>query len=280
VSGEGAREKFTNAIGGAVATACRQAGLPADFREFAAGCFGFSGGPKDKQSLVQEMFRFDRLQVTHDALIALSGATAGRPGIIVIAGTGSIAFGRSADGRTARAGGWGYVFGDEGGAFDTVRQALRAALRMEEGWGAPTSLRQRLLDASGTASANDLLHLFYTVDWPRPRIARLSKLVDEAATESDAIAREILSQGAQRLAAFAGAVRGQLFAEGEAARVAWIGGMFKSQAVRERFRMLVELTDGNVCGPPEMGPAAGALLEAYRIAGVEVALSQVPEMEK
>src|ERR1700735_156549 len=49
---------------------------------------------------------------------ALAGATAGKPGIVMIAGTGSIAFGRNAGGRTARAGGWGFIFGDEGGAFD------------------------------------------------------------------------------------------------------------------------------------------------------------------
>ena len=59
----------------------------------------------------------DRILVTDDALIALAGATAGEPGLVVIAGTGSIAFGRNSAGRTARAGGWGYLFGDEGGAF-------------------------------------------------------------------------------------------------------------------------------------------------------------------
>src|SRR5258708_21745706 len=108
------------------------------------------------------MLRVDRLTVAHDGFIALAGATAGAPGIIAIAGTGSFCFGRNASGRTARAGGWGYIFGDEGGGFDLTRQALRAALRMEEGWGPPTVLRQRLLEATGAADANDLLHRFYT----------------------------------------------------------------------------------------------------------------------
>jgi len=109
--------------------------------------------------------------VTSDAFIALSGATAGGPGLVAIAGTGSIAFGRNAAGRTARAGGWGYLFGDEGGAFSIVRQALRAALRHEEGWGAPTELRPALLEATGAASANDLLHRLYTAEFTRQRIA-------------------------------------------------------------------------------------------------------------
>ena len=88
-----------------------------------------------RRPLVPELLSAVHLSVSHDALIAYVGACGGEPGVVVIAGTGSIAFGRGSDGREARAGGWGYVFGDEGGAFDIVRQALRAALRFEEGWG-------------------------------------------------------------------------------------------------------------------------------------------------
>ena len=75
-------------------------------------------------------------------------------------------------------------------------------------------------------------------------------------------------------------VRSQLFRDSEPARVAYIGGVFRSTRFRERFRRLVELADGVTCGPPEMGPAAGALLEAYRQAGLNVTLSDVPEIEK
>ena len=131
ISGPQARERFVTAIGAAVSGAFRKAGVK-ESPHFVAGCFGFSGGAEDKEPLIREMFTIDHLLVTHDALIALAGATAGHPGMIAIAGTGSIAFGRNAAGKTARAGGWGYVFGDEGGGFDLVRQALRAALRMEE----------------------------------------------------------------------------------------------------------------------------------------------------
>lgn len=281
VSGPGAREKFLRAIGGAVRQALGEAALPQDQREFAAACFGFSGGPTDKQPLIGEMFAIGNLSVTHDGLIALAGANSGKPGIIAIAGTGQLAFGRNAAGQSARAGGWGYVYGDEGGGFDLARQALRAALRMEEGWGPATSLRERLLAAAGAADANDLLHQFYTVAWPRPKIAALSRLVDEAAIDGDAVAIELLNQSALHQANFVGAVRRQLFAEGENARVAYIGGVFRSNRLRERFRQLVELVDGVTCGPPELGPAAGALLEAYRLGGLtSVTLTNVPDVEK
>ena len=92
-------------------------------------------------------------------MVALAGAHAGEPGIITVAGTGTISFGRNAAGKYARAGGWGYVYGDEGGGFDIVRQAVRAILRYEEGWGPPTLLTAKLLEATGMKLANDLLHV-------------------------------------------------------------------------------------------------------------------------
>ncbi len=115
----------------------REAGLDAASVRFTSACLGFSGGPADKESILAEILASDRTLVTDDAFIALAGATAGEPGLVVIAGTGSIAFGRNAAGRTARAGGWGYLFGDEGGGFWIARQAIRAALSFEEGWGVP-----------------------------------------------------------------------------------------------------------------------------------------------
>jgi N-acetylglucosamine kinase-like BadF-type ATPase len=278
VKGPEGHEKFVHAIAGCVGAAARSAGL--DKPRFEVAFLGFSGGPADKTALLDEILGAGRIEVTHDALIALSGATAGEPGIIAIAGTGSIAFGRNAQGRTARAGGWGYVFGDEGGGFDLTRQALRAALRMEEGWGPSTSLRDMLLEATGAANANDLLHRFYTTGYPRPRIAAFSKLVDEAANHGDPVARELLAASGQQLALYAGAVRRQLFQHGEPARVAYIGGVFRSATLLDRFRTLIELEDGNQLGAPIHGPAAGALLEAYRTAGIECRLTGVPEFEK
>jgi hypothetical protein len=79
---------------------------------------------------------------------------------------------------------------------------------------------------------------------------------------------------------YAAAVRHQLFAEGEPARVAYIGGVWRSDLLRERFRQLVELEEGNTAGPPIYGPAVGALIEAYRTAGLSVKLTSVPEFVK
>ena len=277
---EAGRVRFVNAITECVGQACASAGLDAAAVRFEAACLGFSGGPVDKEPILREILRCGRMLVTHDALIALSGATGGHPGLVVISGTGSIAFGRNAAGQSARAGGWGYVFGDEGSGFDITRQALRAALRFEEGWGTPTALHGMLLQETGGRDANEVLHRFYTADFPRSRVAALSKMVDRAASEGDAAAIGILEGAGQQLAMFAGAVRAQLFPPGEPARVSYIGGVFRSSRVVDRFRSLVELTEGSQVNAPVYGPAAGALLEAYRIAGAPAALSGVPEVEK
>lgn len=276
VSGEEARARFNAAIAGAVDQALEAAGLAGGV-EFEGACFGFSGGPADKEALVRELFSIRHAAVTNDALIALVGATGGAPGVITIAGTGSISYGRNAAGKIARVGGWGYVFGDEGGGFDLTRQALRAALRHEEGWGPETMLHAMLLEATGAASANDLLHRCYTPALPRPKIAALSQLVERAAAAGDAIAEDILHVAAQQLASLAVAARRMIFADGEAALISYIGGVFRSERVRARFETLVRAHPNNEVAPPKHGPAAGALLEAFRVAGVAAELRGVPE---
>lgn len=264
-AGEG-RRKLEAAVRGSVAVACAEAGLDPKGVTFEAACFGMSGGPDDKREIVASILHARHLVVTNDAVIALAGATSTGEGIITIAGTGSIAFGRNAS-QTARAGGWGHIFGDEGGGFDIARQALRACLRMEEGWGPPTRLREMLLEATDSRDANQMLHRFYGDDWHRSRVARLAPLVDRAAQESDAIALQIIHGAAQDLAMFAGAVRTQLWTEGSEIEIAYIGGVFGSGLLLGRFRELVEMTDGVRCIAPRRGPAEGALLEAYRATG-------------
>lgn len=266
VAAEG-RAKLERAVRESLAAACREVGLPEAQLRFEAACFGMSGGPADKEAILRALVPVDRLLVTTDAEIALSGATEAGQGIIVIAGTGSIALGRNEAGERARAGGWGYIFGDEGCAFDIVRQALRAALRMEEGWGPATGLRQVLLEAAGARDSNDLMHRFYEPDWPRDRVAGLAPLVDQSAGTGDPVALEILNAAAQQLAALVGSVRAQLWRPGDAVEVAYSGGVFRSARLLERFRLLLELDPGNRCGPPRHSPAEGALLEAFRVGG-------------
>jgi N-acetylglucosamine kinase-like BadF-type ATPase len=264
---EEGRKRLEKAIGESVGAARAQAQLSSDVR-FAAACCGMSGGAEDKRAILESILPADELIVTTDAAIALAGATPSGRGIIVIAGTGSMAFARNQVGDTTRAGGWGYLFGDEGSAFDIARQALRAALRMEEGWGPATVLREKLLEAGGAAGANELMHQFYGPDWPRDRIASLAPLVDGAAETGDRVAAEILHYAASQLAMLVSAVRPLVCQADVATQVAFAGGVFRSLLLRERFRDLMELEPRTECMPAMRSAAEGALLEALRSAGL------------
>ena len=259
------RARLERGLSESLASACQAAGIDAHTVCFAAACFGMSGGPEDKQEIVASIVKAERLIVTHDAAIALAGATESGQGIIVIAGTGSIAYGRNAEGRTARAGGWGHIFGDEGGAFDVVRVALRSALRMEEGWGPATELRNALVEATGAKNANEALHLFYADSWSRDRVASLASLVDVVAAEGDAVARSVLLHAAEDLATLAGSIRVRLWSEADAPDVAYTGGVFRSPVIAERFRELVSQKVGGRPLGPRRSPAEGALQEALRL---------------
>jgi len=267
------RARFFAAVGGSLDEACKMASLDSKAVAFAAACLGFSGGAEDKEAYARELIRSSKYKITHDAEIALSGATAGEPGIIIIAGTGSMAFGRNARGEHARAGGWGYIFGDEGGGFDLTRRALRAALQAEEGWGAPTMLRDLLLNATGAADADDLMHRFYKPEYTRARIASFAPLVTQAAAAGDRVAIEILKRAGAKLAGLVEGVYKHLFPAGENVPVAYIGGAFRSAPLLADFAELVRVHIGSQIAAPRLSPAAGALLEALRLDGNQNELS-------
>lgn len=264
-SSEG-RAKFLGAVGDCLRQAYHEAGLEVERVHFAAVCLGLSGGAEDKEAYTKEIIASDRYKFTHDAEIALLGGTAGQPGIIIIAGTGSIAFGRNSKMQTARAGGWGYIFGDEGGGFDLARQALRRALQSEEGWGRPTILHKVLLEVSGAASANALLHQFYN-RFDRKQIATYAKLVSTAAEQGDQVALEVLNEAAARLTVYIRGVHEQLFQKQEAVQIVTVGGVFKSDILTEKLRQTVDATLACPLGMPRLSPAAGAVLEALRMDG-------------
>jgi N-acetylglucosamine kinase-like BadF-type ATPase len=280
VQGPGGREKLRRAVLGSVSAAWESSpysGAGKHLPQFESAFFGMAGGPQDKVEILGELIDARRLEVSNDAITALIGATEGQPGIIVIAGTGSIAFGINAQGQTARAGGWGYVFGDEGSAFGLARDALRAALRFEEGWGPATELRDRIVRFSEARDLDEALHKWYTLDFPRPRVASFSREIDEAAQAGDRLAREILRHGAAQLAELVEHVRSRIFTPEEAVLVSHTGGVWKSKIVRERFRNIVEEAGNNRVIAPALDPSAGALLAAYRNAGItEIKLKNLP----
>src|SRR3954471_8363414 len=135
----------------------------------AAICLGIAGvdRPDDHaviRGIMKRIGRQARILIVNDALVALEAGAPQQPGIVVISGTGSIAYGRNARGEAARAGGWGYVLGDEGSGYWIGRAALRAVLRESDRRGPTTVLTELVLKHFGVAAPHELIHHIYNRD--------------------------------------------------------------------------------------------------------------------
>jgi N-acetylglucosamine kinase-like BadF-type ATPase len=199
--------------------------------------------------------------VVGDADIALYGATEGEPGLIVIAGTGSICCGINARGRTACAGGWGPIAGDEGAGAWIARRALRAIAHAVDGRGPTTSLIGAACTYFHVSDPNDLSTAIYAPTITNERLAGFAKFVIQAAKARDQIAREILIEGGRELGSSAAAVIRNLKLERETFQVAYVGGVFDagSELVLPSLREEVNrVAPKAYFAPPRFSPAVAA----------------------
>ena len=227
-------------------------------------CLGLAGaGRKNDQEVVREWAARAKLGATvdviEDAALLLAAGTPEGWGVAVVAGTGSMAFARASDGRTARAGGWGPLLGDEGSGYAIALAGLRAAARAADGRAPATPLTDRLLAACGLTRAEELIGVVYR-GGDRATLAALAPVVLEAAEAGDRVAAEIVTTAATELSAAAAAAARQLGLSA-AFPVALAGGLLASSlAYRERF--LRALTDRGLTADPVTivtEPAEGAV---------------------
>jgi len=278
-----------------VRQACAAAGItPAQVSQT---CVGGSGAARPEQAEIVRRSLAEILptpiDVVGDMQIALEAAFDTGPGVIVIAGTGSIAYGRDQQGTTVRAGGWGFAIGDEGSAHWIGRAAVNAVLRAADprpvdlhttgersagersakqrdkiadgGFTQPASLSAALQKAWGVTSLADLARAANSI--PPPDFAVLFPAV---AASSDDLATQVLTRAGRELAAVAAVVIRRLFANGQIAQVpvAMIGGVFGyAPQVRQVFyNELLALDPGIKMNPQVVEPVEGALRQARRSA--------------
>jgi glucosamine kinase len=210
--------------------------------------------------------------VTTDAAIALETAIGGdtgaeAPGIVVIAGTGSIACARDARGQMLRSGGWGAIFGDEGSGYDLARNAVRAALCAFDGRGPRTKLSGALTRRLGLKSIIELPGM----NASSQEIAALAPVVIKTARSGDAVARQLVEDAGRDLAALALALVTRLGPRKQSLRVVCAGGLFQaSAALRESFaRHLRENVSDARISMLRREPVEGALALARRAAAHE-----------
>ncbi|HET6894308.1 MAG TPA: BadF/BadG/BcrA/BcrD ATPase family protein [Candidatus Baltobacteraceae bacterium] len=252
--------RLRDALRDAVADALAHAQLPHDsrFACIVAGVSGYDGkvygAPPDLPA--------DRFALVHDTVIAHAGALDGKPGVIVIGGTGSVAYARSAAGDAALAGGWGYLFGDEGSAFWLARDAIADAMR-ESDAHQESELQPLILAHFAQPSLRAFVRAFYAGEISRPALAAFAPVLIAHGEAGNERAAQYVRDAAASLVLLAkhAAERVRL----QAPDVAFLGGLLCNATFSAAVdRWMHELLPDSRRTPPVRDAAEGALLLAYR----------------
>ena len=266
-------ENAVNHILEAVRSACREAGI--EISQIAAACIGLAGVSQPhyhRQMLdaLKSALPIRLIALETDARVALAGATGNHPGVVIIAGTGSIACGINSQGRFARAGGWGPIMGDEGSGSYIGRRALEAVMMSYDFRGEATSMTAPVLLHFGVSSPPELTTVIYDSSSKekgeiQSKIAQLSPIAVEAAQQGDQVAIGILRDAASELAKTGIAVIDQLKMERETFRVACVGGVFEAgDLILNPLREEIQKVAPNVeIAPPLDPPVIGAAKMAF-----------------
>ena len=194
-----------------------------------------------------------------DFEIAHTGALDGKEGIILIAGTGSVCYGKNSVGSTAMAGGWGHLIGDAGSGYGIGRDALSAVARMYDGYGEPTILKDLLARELKLDTAEEIVSYVYSND--KSAVAALSPIVDKAYSMGDAVATQIIRSNAEALVQLVKAVASRL--DFSSCNVAILGGLLENEtALKAEFVELLHSSTNLHCVSPLHSAAEGAVLEA------------------
>jgi glucosamine kinase len=200
-------------IEGVVSTV-RSAALAADIElPCAALCAGFAGvgRERERQAVEAALAEHDlasAVRVVTDAEAAFFDAFRAGPGLLLIAGTGSVALGRAEDGREARVGGWGLLLGDEGSGYEIGLRALRAIARSTDGRGRATGLLPRFLADLKLVGPEDMI--VWAATAAKTAVAALAPTVCDLAGEGDDVAGTIVSAAVESLAGHVDALLDQL----------------------------------------------------------------------
>jgi glucosamine kinase len=218
-----------------------------------------------------------RIEVVGDAEIALEAAFGAGPGVVVVAGTGSIAYGRDAGGRIVRAGGWGFAISDEGSGHWIGRHAISAVVNAHD-QGSETALTAMILQAWKITTLDELVQQANST--PPPDFPRLFPVILRTADDGDAVARDLLAEAGAKLASLAavvvrrlapqtslaGAATGSLASAVPPIVVAMTGSVFRQSAVvREIFYNTLEQDFPGIDVRQDLAdPVQGALARARR----------------
>jgi len=206
---------------------------------FNIGCFGMSAldVPSDYEKhydFIASLGIVKKIVIVSDMVTAYYAVTAGEPGIVVISGTGSIAYGVNEKGEKAQAGGREWFISDEGSAFFIAREGIIAALRAYDGRGEKTALTRMFVDYFNVPNFEEVVYKIYG---NKPKsIASLAPIVTSAAKENDSVAKGILEKAGDELGLAAVAVAERLHMKNKRIKIGCVGSVFKAgELIMEPF---------------------------------------------
>ena len=257
--------RSAGAIRATLARALRDAAVSVRPAALVAGVAGAGRAPERSALAAALQESADIVEVTTDGAIALESAFGTGPGIVVIAGTGSIAYARNTAGSVWRVGGLGWQLGDEGSGYAVGRAALSAVGKALDGRGRSTALTEPVLAAAGCGSADELLR--WAAAASPAQVAVLATAVCETAAGGDAVARKIVGEAASELAGHVRSLRAR-FSATAGVPVAVAGGLLQgSPLIREAFAGKLRALGGVTLVDVEVDPAVGAVRVAARLLG-------------
>ncbi len=270
----GGRDRNRVAIQTALRDACAAAGIAlADLDAVGLGLTSaqreLEPGPVIRE-MVLEIASPATIWVDNDVVSNLAGASGGAPGIVVIAGGGSVAYGVDRNGREAFCGGLGYLMGDEGSGWAIGLAALRAAARAADRRGPETGLLAMVLEAWELASIREALRMLYREDFQRHEVSLLAPEVFRIAAGGDPVAMELVSGAAGDLADLALGATAQLHEPGDVVNIFPTGGIFNAEAlILAPFRReVMERWPGARVRSPRFAPVVGALIRSAQQHGL------------
>ena len=235
-----------------------------------ASFFGMAGvvSPTDRQVIRQIALDLgnmapDTIGIDHDCRIALAGGLLGRPGIVLITGTGSSCYGRNSRGDDWRSGGWGQLISDEGSGYWFGLQAMRAMVRAYDRRDPPTLLLDAVMARFRLNDVNDVMHHLYVDGLSRSEIADLAPLVFDAAQRGDTTAQQLIKSGIAELVDCIAAVAATLELT-DKPEVALTGGLHHADALftQPLQRAIHQRLPGSRATAPQVSPVMGACLLA------------------
>ncbi|HEX6278456.1 MAG TPA: BadF/BadG/BcrA/BcrD ATPase family protein [Pyrinomonadaceae bacterium] len=219
---------------------------------------------KSVKTSFTDQIRIRKTTVITDAEIALFATTLGKPGIVVIAGTGSVCLGKNEKGKMAIAGGWGPLAGDEGGGVGIAQTALHAVAKASDGRGIATTLSDRASEYFRASGPENLIVAIYSPQVDNTRIAGFARCVVEAAQDGDAVATTILQEAGSELGLAACAVIDKLGLRRQKVPIGCVGSVFKAGEILTdpMIDTVHTIAPKAFLTEPEMPPAHAAALMA------------------